>query len=116
MAYIVKVEDAKFSVVEGVKRACRESYDAIDKYVDLVIDIMGGIYADQDEEPKPKIGWWTEKKACSECGYQPWYSESIEKEYRFCPNCGAKMGPAPLTTASALNITGSWEIKAEDIT
>ena len=116
MAYIVKVEDAKFSVVEGVKKACRESYDDIDKYVDIVIDIMSGIYADQYEESKPKIGWWTENKACSECGYQPWYNVSIEKEYRFCPNCGAKMGPKPLTTGTSIYMGGPWSIKAEDIT
>ena len=119
MAQIIKVEDAKRAIVDNVKRACVESYDAIEPYVDLVIDIMTDIYADAYDEPAPKTAWWNKCKnadgedrwICSRCSSAQAYGPT-----KYCPNCGAEIGEEPLTTGTSFYLGGPWSIKAEDIT
>ena len=41
-------------------------------------------------EQEPPTGHWITNPKCSECGGEPYFSNSIYN-YKFCPYCGAKM-------------------------
>ena len=66
-------------------------------YYDLLADVL-----DVEEKQEPKIGHWIDTDSkdfefhrvykCSECGNtEIEYPNYIHRNFRFCPNCGAKM-------------------------
>lgn len=74
----------KYIDAERFKLWLQENYAPRDRYF---IDIDAQPTADVVER---KVGKWTEKDACSECGCQPWYERDI-RFLKYCPNCGARM-------------------------
>lgn len=104
----------KCGLEDGKRKALREepcddcvsrqaAIDALNKTSGIRGDALKALYDLPPVAPQPKMGHWIIKiksdlrggmwptnPKCSECGGEPYYSNTIYN-YKFCPYCGAKM-------------------------
>lgn len=95
----MKKHDKKYIEVEGIMRACYDSFlKTGNKAYSDIIALADAVPAADVQEVRH--GRWKcvsiGRYACSICGCEPWYSGSINT-INYCPNCGALMELKNLT-------------------
>lgn len=79
------------SIDNSVEMTIRE-WEEFDKQVSKAIDMaIEALSADAVQGEWKRVPTRTYKGECTNCGFRHIFMDGHDSQYRFCPNCGARM-------------------------